>query len=131
MTFDSPIEFPAGYLAYFEHFNDCDFFEAHEVLEDVWAIEVGTARDFYKGLIMVAAGLHQWRRGRCGGAFRLYRDGRAYLSRYPDVFQGFELSGFIEHMDKVFEPLLADPNTDCPSPGDHQLPRLTLLHFME
>ncbi|MCB2156680.1 DUF309 domain-containing protein [bacterium] len=131
MSFDDPIEFPAEYLAYFDRFNDRDFFEAHEVLEDLWVVEVGELRDYYKGLIMIAAAFHQWRRGRCRGAYKLFRDGRAYLATYPALYQGFELKGFLAEMDKVFRPLVSRHGQDCPAPSDEQLPWLALVHTAE
>ena len=127
MSLDDPIEFPAEYLAFFDLFNKREFFEAHETLEDIWAIEAGALRDYYKGLIMIAAALFQWRRGVCGGACKLYRSGRAYLSLYPDVYEGFELKKFLAEMDAVFQPLTGGPRQICPPPKDDRLPLLALL----
>jgi predicted metal-dependent hydrolase len=35
------------------------FFDAHEVWEDAWRLETGSARELLHGLIQIAAGLHK------------------------------------------------------------------------
>ena len=48
-------ELAAHYLGYFECFNRQLFFEAHEVLEELWlAQRDGPKGAFYKGLIQLA-----------------------------------------------------------------------------
>ena len=45
-------------------FNHGDFFEAHELWEDVWRTLAGADRTFVQGLIQIAAGLHHVKEGR-------------------------------------------------------------------
>ena len=42
------------YLAWFGHFNACEYYEAHDVLEALWLRTSGGDRDFFKGLIQLA-----------------------------------------------------------------------------
>ncbi len=42
------------YLGYFRCFNRGDYYEAHDVLEDLWLETTGADYGFYKGLIQVA-----------------------------------------------------------------------------
>jgi hypothetical protein len=46
----------AHYLGYFRCFNGGDYYEAHDVLEELWLAEgkEGQGYDFYKGLIQIA-----------------------------------------------------------------------------
>ena len=55
-----------------EHFNVCDFYESHEVWEDLWADYQGPARKFYQGLIQVAVALHHFGNGNIRGARKLF-----------------------------------------------------------
>src|SRR5260370_13907254 len=41
-------------------FNNCDFFQCHEVLEEAWTKEVGPRRLFLQALIHVAVGFYHW-----------------------------------------------------------------------
>ena len=56
------------YRAGIELFNKCEFFEAHDVWEEVWAEYRGPSRTFYKGLIQVAVALHHFGNGNIRGA---------------------------------------------------------------
>ncbi|MCH7767292.1 MAG: DUF309 domain-containing protein [Acidobacteria bacterium] len=48
------------YLAGIRYFNERDFFESHEVWEDVWNDCDSGSRKFYQGLIQIAAGFPHW-----------------------------------------------------------------------
>jgi len=123
---DHPIEHPAEYRAFFRLFNGRRFYEAHEVLEDLWVIEAGELRGYYKGLIMSAVAILHWMRGNRRGALKLYRSGSAYLAPYPEQFEGFALGEFRREMARVFATLEVSPTTaEAPTPA--QLPTIQLL----
>ena len=53
------VNYDPRYLAGIALFNRHDFFEAHEVWEDLWReTEDGPLRSLYQGLIQTAVGLH-------------------------------------------------------------------------
>jgi predicted metal-dependent hydrolase len=86
------------YLEGIEHFNKCDFFEAHEVWEELWADTQGEPRRFYQGLIQVAVCLHHFGNGNIRGAKKLYVGCRGYLASYRPRHLGLDL-------DKLFAQL--------------------------
>jgi predicted metal-dependent hydrolase len=47
-------EFDPRYTGYFTCFNAQQYYEAHDVLEDLWLRTEGGDRDFYQGLIQLA-----------------------------------------------------------------------------
>jgi len=49
-------------------FNNCDFFQCHEVLEEAWTKEVGPRRLFLQALIHLAVGFYHCERGNPAGA---------------------------------------------------------------
>ena len=100
-----PAGYPREYLAFFELFNAGEFFEAHEVLEDLWVVEVAPLREYYKGLIMAAVAVCHWQRGRPSPAWRLWRDARPRLAAVPPNFEGFDVAAFIDRMDTLFAPI--------------------------
>ncbi|MDK2972592.1 MAG: uncharacterized protein PWP23_2347 [Candidatus Sumerlaeota bacterium] len=121
---DEPIGFPSEYLRYFDLFNAGEYFEAHEVLEDLWVVEVGPVRNYYKGLIMVAVAILHWQRGNGSAARRLYRDGHAYLRVFPAEYEGFALGEFLAALERLFAPLMtpAPPS----APDARLIPRIVL-----
>ncbi len=49
--------YPPLYLKGIECFNECDFYESHEVWEELWTEYRGPSRKFYQGLIQAAVAL--------------------------------------------------------------------------
>ena len=78
----------AGYQHGLELFNAGEFFEAHEVLEDLWRPAEGTERRFLQGLIQIAVALHHFTTGNRAGARSLLARGAAKLDDLPDTYLG-------------------------------------------
>lgn len=79
-------ELDAHYLGYFNLFNRQLFYEAHDVLEELWlADRRGPDGDFYKGLIQLAGAFVHVQKNRPGPACALLRLARANLGKYPPV----------------------------------------------
>ena len=72
-------------------FNRGEFFDAHEVLEDVWRPSTEPERKFLQGLIQVAVALHHHSKGNSAGATSLLRRAARNLEEYPDDFSGVAL----------------------------------------
>jgi predicted metal-dependent hydrolase len=78
------------YLAYISHFNeDRDYFECHEVMEELW-LEEGRS-SLLQGLLQAAVGLHHWDNGNRSGAAKLMTAALVKLSSYADVVLGLDL----------------------------------------
>ena len=67
-------------------FNRAQFFDAHEVLEDVWRPSAEPERKFLQGLIQVAVALHHHSKGNLAGATSLLKRAARNLEGYPDDF---------------------------------------------
>jgi len=50
------------------HFNAQEFFEAHEVWEEVWLVEAEPEKTFLQGIIQIAAAFHHYLRENPDGA---------------------------------------------------------------
>jgi len=88
------------YLEGIECFNRRDYFESHEVWEDLWRVSEGPVRLFYKGLIQAAVALHHLDRGNLRGATRLLAGCTKYLADYRPRYLGLDVAGFLEKMDQ-------------------------------
>src|SRR5581483_2202811 len=84
-------DYDPRYLAGVLLFNAGDYFEAHEVWEDLWAESHGPARRFYQGLIQAAVGLCHFGNGNLGGAAKLYRSSRDYMDGLGERFFGLDV----------------------------------------
>jgi uncharacterized protein len=63
-------------------FNDEQFFECHEVLEEVWMQVSGEQKIFLQGIIQVAVALHHLKRDNLVGARRLLDAGTKKLAQF-------------------------------------------------
>lgn len=95
------------YLKGIEYFNDCEFFEAHEVWEELWADIEGNARKFYQGLIQVAVCLHHFGNGNIRGAIKLYHSSTAYLKPYAPHFEGLDVDKLLQELEGCCAEILA------------------------
>ena len=94
------------YLEGIEHFNKCDFFEAHEVWEELWADTQGQPRRFYQGLIQVAVCLHHFGNGNIRGAKKLYFGCRGYLQDYQPKYRGLDLDKLLIQLETCCREIL-------------------------
>ncbi|HTL46726.1 MAG TPA: DUF309 domain-containing protein [Verrucomicrobiae bacterium] len=83
-------------------FNEEKFFEAHEVLEALWREENGEARDFYQGLIQIAAAFVHYQKNNPAGYEALVESASAYLQPYDDGYQSFPLKKLLEETRRCF-----------------------------
>ena len=81
-------------------FNQHSFFEAHEVLEDVWRVAPDRERRFLQGLIQVAVALHHHSRGNLVGCRSLLDRARRNLGTYPAEYGGVDLAGLLDSVDR-------------------------------
>ena len=72
----------AGFI---ECFNRQSYFEAHDVLEDLWLKTTGERRDFYKGLIQTAAVFLKLQQHKPEPAMRLAQRAASHLVKYPPL----------------------------------------------
>lgn len=78
------------------HFNAREFFEAHEVWEEIWLVEMEPEKTFLQGLIQIAAAFHHYCRGNPWGAELLLAAGIVKLSRFGHHHAGLEISALRE-----------------------------------
>jgi uncharacterized protein len=78
-----------------ELFNSAEFFDAHEVLEDVWRAAPEAERKFLQGLIQVAVALHHHSRGNAVGCRSLLARAQRNLSSYPAHHAGLDVAALL------------------------------------
>ena len=120
--------YPEQYLEGLRLFNAEDFFESHEVLEELWSETQDDRRKFYQGLIQAAVALLHFGNGNLGGAKKVYLSSRKYLEAYPSNFEGLDLTSFLGDLQKCFQELI-DNTEPCPSGielRDELVPKISL-----
>lgn len=81
-----------------ELFNREEFYDAHEVWEDVWREAAGREKKFLQGLIQVAVAFHHHSTGNLVGARSLLARARKNLAGYPEGFLGIRVTVLLESL---------------------------------
>ena len=87
-------DLPAHYLGYFECFNRQLFYEAHDVLEELWLAEgrPGANYGFYKGLIQFAGAFVHLQKNRLRPAAALFKLAEENFRAYPAQHERLDLN---------------------------------------
>jgi hypothetical protein len=125
-------ELEAHYLGYFECFNRGLFYEAHDVLEELWLKDRhGPDGNFYKGLIQFAGAFvhlrkHTAERPRLKPAAALFGLARANLRSYAARHRQLEVARVLAMIEDWLARLEAGKFSVNPL-TDRSAPRLELL----
>lgn len=95
----SPEERRRLFLQGIELFNRGEFYDSHEVWEDIWRSTTPEPKNLFQGLIQVAAALHQFldlHRQEAPG--RTLAKARARLEPYAPVACGLDIAGLLEEV---------------------------------
>ena len=97
-------------------FNGVRYWHAHEAWETLWRAAPDEDRDFYQGLILIAAGLLHLQRRNLRGARNKLSEGVTKLTPYEPSYQGIfvnELLGrarqLLENVNQGYLPYLIPP----------------------
>lgn len=95
------------YVQFLHYFNrERDYFECHEVMEELWLEE---GRDpLYQGLLQVAVGLYHARNTNISGAIKLLTGAVEKLERYPEHRLGIDLDKLIADSREYLERLQSE-----------------------
>lgn len=82
------------YSGYFACFNRQWFFEAHDVLEELWLAQgkTGANYSYYKGLIQLAGAFVHLQKDRLRPSVALFDLADANLRKYPTIHDGLDLT---------------------------------------
>lgn len=106
------MDYDPRYLAGIVLFNRGEFFEAHEVWEQLWMETAGEDKKFYQALIQAAVALCHFCNGNLRGAVKLFRSSRDYMQRYGVQHIGLDQTIFWNRMQLCFAEVLASDNLD-------------------
>jgi uncharacterized protein len=86
-------------------FNGLRYWHAHEAWETLWRAADEEERDFYQGLIMVAAGLLHLQRRNGRGARNKLAEGLGKLRKYEPTHQGLVLTELVARCGLILDDL--------------------------
>lgn len=123
-------ELPEKYLKGIWLFNEGDFFECHDELEELWAEILGEEKKFIQGLIQAAVAMFHFENGNLGGARKMYVSAREKLDVYPSPYMAIDLERFLRDFQHSFQELL-DAGTTYPDGVELQDDRIPTIYLAE
>ena len=109
------------YLQFFRHYHKEEYWEAHEVLEELWQTQ--RHNDFYHGLIQIAAIMHQLKRGKVRGARKLATSALRYLKPYLPQKEGVDVEEVVRWLNHCLKTL----PEGVEKAGPEEMDRLSIL----
>ena len=88
-------------------FNGARYWHAHEAWETLWRAAEDEDRDFYQGLIQIAAGLLHMQRRNSRGARNKLSEGLVKLRRYQPAHRGIFVNELIGAANRILGQLAA------------------------
>ncbi|HET7520514.1 MAG TPA: DUF309 domain-containing protein [Candidatus Limnocylindria bacterium] len=88
-------------------FNGVRYWHAHEAWETLWRAAPDEERDFYQGLIQLAAGLLHLQRRNVRGARNKLTEGLNKLRRYQPVHHGIIINELVGRSERILDDLNA------------------------
>ncbi len=107
-------DFDPRYIKGIEHFNAREFYDAHEVWEDLWNHDLGEPHHFIQGLIQFATALHHFEAFNLKGTKLLYDAGVELLTPYGEIYWGLPVRKLIADMKDCVKDVLPFAQADLP-----------------
>ncbi len=124
-----PDKYDPRYLQGIARFNNRDFFQAHEIWEEVWMECDDPSRRFYQGLIQAAVCLHHFGNGNTRGTRKLFHSSSAYLGAYRPWHLGIDVDRLLTEMQHCCAEVIASDDPIPPGRLDPDL--IPRIHFVE
>ena len=110
-------------------FNRREYFECHEILEEIWHEAVEEDKNFYEGLIRFATGLHlRFNRRAPQGAINLLTQGLMRIENYRPAYHGVDVARLYDEIDAHVNDLKSSKN---PQAGFFERWRVPRIHMVE
>lgn len=105
-VYNDPVIFPGKAREGVELFNQREYWESHEVWEDIWRTGNPTERLFYQGLIQVAAGFVKIQKVWHAPAVRNLQKGLSKLKLLTHLNVPIDLGSFVTEAQAVLDELV-------------------------
>ena len=88
-------------------FNQGEYFEAHEFLEDAWNADETASKELYRAILQIAVAYLQIERGNYRGAVKMFLRARQWFEPLPEQCKGVDVAQLRTDANVVEEILLA------------------------
>ena len=100
-----PEAVPQLVLRGIEEFNEGEFYECHEYLEEAWMQEPRRVRFLYQGILQVGVGFYHLKNGNWRGATGLIRNGTTRLKEFEPESLGIDVGRLVRESEACLREL--------------------------
>lgn len=102
VDFDSSIILSTpSFLSGIKHFNEQDFFSAHDFFEEVWFECKGNSKEYIQGLIQISAGLFHVISRKYSGGISLILKGKSKIEENLEFFPQIDTLFIVSKLEKI------------------------------
>lgn len=76
-------------------FNLEEFYDCHDIIEDIWLQESSDQQPFLQGIIQAAVAFHHYQHGKWGAARSMLKLAIGKLEDYPEVYQSVKVDKLV------------------------------------
>ncbi|WP_232696829.1 DUF309 domain-containing protein [Brevibacillus daliensis] len=88
---------PQQYLDFFQKFNEHEFYECHDLLEEIWMEQ--KQNKFLQGLLQMAVGLYHLEYGNIKGARWMFQNAQKYLKAYAPFYWDLDVEDVLNYLE--------------------------------
>jgi len=96
-------KYPDEYYLFFEKFNEREYYECHDLLEEIWL--PNRQNRFLQGLLQVAVAIYHFENGNIYGSRALFQSAYQYLQPYRPFFWDLDLEPVMQFIDQALQVL--------------------------
>jgi len=111
----SQLKVNSEFLRGLEQFNQQEFYDCHETLEDVWRHDESSEREMIQGIIQIAVGYYHCLRGNRAGAEKLLNRGLYRIKKFENSCDYLDIGRLAKDVSANIEEIEQTPNSICPS----------------
>ena len=89
-----------------ELFNKGEYFEAHELLEEIWKEDITPGRELYRAVLQIAVAYLQITRRNYNGAIKMFWRSRQWIDPLPDECRGVDVAQLRKDARQVYRTLV-------------------------
>ena len=108
-------------------FNDGNYFDSHELLEEIWFEIIGPEKRFLQGLIRSATALYHYREGNMEASRRMILSALELLEPHRPDRDGVNVEKMINALNRIFAWATQEPPLEAPPWDTIETPKIDFV----
>lgn len=117
-------QYPEEYYMFFDKFNEGEYYECHDLLEEIW---LGDRENrFLQGLLQLSVGIYHYEYGNIKGARLMLTSALQYIQKYRPTYWGIDLEEVDSYLRQLLQRLPEVDRIPLEAAKANPLPKIVL-----